>query len=1015
MCIDGGTKQTVSTRRAFKLTPLLSHNVPDLRYRWYCASEGGAECATNNGSSLHIPPVEFPHFPPDAFSEGIYTFSVTAFKEGDMFMSHANQIVQFTSDYLADVFPAITWVQPQVASHCGRINKGNTLVLSTSSQDKDCQWSVTDNDGNIVAIPSRATSINGNTLTLATKHIPGFLPGKMYSFHTNNSSSVTITLNRPPVGGGCTLSPQSGASVHTQFTIACSNWHDEDQLDAGYQFLRYTFRYRSLAHGNTADWTTLKVASQQPILRNFLLPASVPVHDKVEVQVVISDDESGETKWTTWASIRDINTEESTQLGSEAFATDSSYLNPGGPLQTAVHKGFVGQALSIMSHSAELGRLHQRTSRRLLSVSQATAILDYVVKVRTSLGDALSVSAGTVSQVLGTLAVVAKLSSQLTVSPYQSSDLTKALDVLNDCALVFEKERLEMSDKIARDMWTTVAWLTSADVLSRVDTADTTSGKIELHWVQDKLSTVHNTVRNVIRRWKLVNKLPDESAYIMDAESMETGSARLIVRKMQKALLTGCVSSFGGTSCNGLSTYPLLFKFPEEISSIVPNTIDTAAWTLPAPFTQSGKTFFGYMFGAAVADPNSTSPMLLTGLSDKISITITVPEFGNKSSLPEGYAECKYWKATSGYWDQDGVTNKEWAYAGHSDGYPDHGPNVTCFTSHLNEFALENIDASLRPTPAPPTQAPTPAPTAAPTLVVTNTPPYWTMGLDSNEHRLSITFIRSPLRQRQITLFDESDSNLPLDSQIKILLDGTTRFSTIFVSAELIREGGPTDADVISINYRAIIIGAGVTGSDLGLNITYEVTLAHAGVKFRATEALDLEDPGFPCLARKLLVKPAAPGHNLAAGKTLIFSLPKLETQVVFKAFSNASETTNAKEVLTPNEGMYIPRINPWSEYGGSELQAWCDVTEPTSDLLAVCHINPSTRYGCPFRHPTADPRTFSAQNPVMTDNEKCKYASALHREKLCSLGYSQVTEYTVYNSEATGGTQMFDSSGGKI
>jgi hypothetical protein len=165
MCIDGGTKQTVSTRRAFKLTPLLSHNVPDLRYRWYCASEGGAECATNNGSSLHIPPVEFPHFPPDAFSEGIYTFSVTAFKEGDMFMSHANQIVQFTSDYLDDVFPAITWVQPQVASHCGRINKGNTLVLSTSSQDKDCQWSVTDNDGNIVAIPSRATSNNGNTLT----------------------------------------------------------------------------------------------------------------------------------------------------------------------------------------------------------------------------------------------------------------------------------------------------------------------------------------------------------------------------------------------------------------------------------------------------------------------------------------------------------------------------------------------------------------------------------------------------------------------------------------------------------------------------------------------------------------------------------------------------------------------------------------------------------------------------------------------------------------------------------
>lgn len=41
-------------------------------------------------------------------------------------------------------------------------------------------------------------------------------------------SSMIVLVNKLPYGGSCTVSPTSGVALNTSFSIACSNWLDDD-------------------------------------------------------------------------------------------------------------------------------------------------------------------------------------------------------------------------------------------------------------------------------------------------------------------------------------------------------------------------------------------------------------------------------------------------------------------------------------------------------------------------------------------------------------------------------------------------------------------------------------------------------------------------------------------------------------------------------------------------------------------------------------------------------------------
>ena len=56
------------------------------------------------------------------------------------------------------------------------------------------------------------------------------------------TSYLDFELNTAPTGGTCSISPLSGVSAQTLFTISCSDWFDVDGI-LTYQFFSKTFTY----------------------------------------------------------------------------------------------------------------------------------------------------------------------------------------------------------------------------------------------------------------------------------------------------------------------------------------------------------------------------------------------------------------------------------------------------------------------------------------------------------------------------------------------------------------------------------------------------------------------------------------------------------------------------------------------------------------------------------------------------------------------------------------------------
>jgi len=60
-------------------------------------------------------------------------------------------------------------------------------------------------------------------------------------------SFLDFELNTPPVSGSCIVSPLTGVTIQTLFTVSCANWNDDDGI-LMYQFFSKTFSVMSLAN-----------------------------------------------------------------------------------------------------------------------------------------------------------------------------------------------------------------------------------------------------------------------------------------------------------------------------------------------------------------------------------------------------------------------------------------------------------------------------------------------------------------------------------------------------------------------------------------------------------------------------------------------------------------------------------------------------------------------------------------------------------------------------------------------
>ena len=96
-----------------------------------------------------------------------------------------------------------------------------------------------------------------NQLFLENPHIRYWRFEVVYSFGREiGSGALNFVINQPPSNGSCSISPSQG-TTSTLFTVACSNWFDEDGIK-GYALSGYTVHpdeQTMLAFSSVADFT----------------------------------------------------------------------------------------------------------------------------------------------------------------------------------------------------------------------------------------------------------------------------------------------------------------------------------------------------------------------------------------------------------------------------------------------------------------------------------------------------------------------------------------------------------------------------------------------------------------------------------------------------------------------------------------------------------------------------------------------------------------------------------------
>ncbi|XP_063446779.1 polycystin family receptor for egg jelly-like [Mytilus trossulus] len=150
----------------------------------------------------------------------------------------------------------------------------------------------------------------------------------------HSEADYIVSVNAPPYGGSCSITPNTGIAVKTKFTIACTNWFDEgdryiqNRAEDGKELLTYSiYHMRNTTSGivesllskteGSSIITTLAVGDPE---NNFYSIIRVNIIDfyngftRVDLQVTVNNV---------------INTERSTQSNTELIKTINELVNDG--------------------------------------------------------------------------------------------------------------------------------------------------------------------------------------------------------------------------------------------------------------------------------------------------------------------------------------------------------------------------------------------------------------------------------------------------------------------------------------------------------------------------------------------------------------------------------------------------------------------------------------------------------------------------------------------------------------
>jgi hypothetical protein len=262
VAITGGSRK-VSSLRALEVVSsvLTGESIENFNFEWICSSDlaaGGCRSKVTNQLLVfdNSPTVAIDA---DVLPEGGYRLSVAAQDNPSLSdrIRHAQASVDITVvDFeLPEVRIVIDTVATPIPTS-GKINSDtkiaitgvvNPLVPSQASSPMTLRWTTfadlsLDTDTSIAPLGTNGEDfvLNANVL----------LPGAELTFslevtvfddalqeNITGLATVEVKVNFPPSSGTCTVEPQSGLALQTQFGVICSGWKDDTSTDLFYEYI----------------------------------------------------------------------------------------------------------------------------------------------------------------------------------------------------------------------------------------------------------------------------------------------------------------------------------------------------------------------------------------------------------------------------------------------------------------------------------------------------------------------------------------------------------------------------------------------------------------------------------------------------------------------------------------------------------------------------------------------------------------------------------------------------------
>ncbi|XP_066275447.1 polycystin-1-like protein 2 [Branchiostoma lanceolatum] len=453
------------------------------------------------------------------------------------------------------VFPAGSpTVQIRCLSNCERkLNPSERLVLSSAYSCSSCRpdepvrynWTLR------AAPPDFGRDdLAWDTDTTTGRHLPDVVvQAGVFKALGDYTLRVTVSLgpdregfaehtfqpNEPPTVGSCSVSPENGTAMVTEFTISCSGFSDLD-LPLTYTFLYSTGAERLASVSTvTGDVFSILHTGRDSILSGLLLPIGLESRDyNVTIRADVSDGLGATSSVETVVKVFSLPTEKSTDVATQLVVGANSTLGK------LVRQGDFRSVVQLSnSVTSVLNFVSNATADD--TKAAATEARDAVVTALTSVQARSVTSVNLVASALGQATSVGEEVS--------SDSQVSAADALKDMATFLQSVPAEdlgatKMEESAKFMMTAAINVLQGSVITseKVRGQDNSSGQLEK--TENATTAIFDTV-NVLNELVLTRKRPSESPTVIVQGPFEMALQKQNCRDIAQQIIR--TSDTGGT------------------------------------------------------------------------------------------------------------------------------------------------------------------------------------------------------------------------------------------------------------------------------------------------------------------------------------------------------------------------------------------------------------------------------------------------------------------------------------